>query len=51
MSTAWWEAVKAGTQDPWAKLKDFDTNKQMVQFSMKVDPATRQVRYDPENTQ
>jgi hypothetical protein len=51
MSTAWWEGVKAGTQDPWEKLKDFDTNKQMVQFSMKVDPATRQVRYDPENTQ
>jgi hypothetical protein len=51
MSTEWWEGVKAGTQDPWAKLKDFDTNKQMVQFSMKVDPATQQVRYDPENPQ
>jgi hypothetical protein len=51
LSTEWWQGVKAGTQDPWAKLKDFDTNKQMVQFSMKVDPATQQVHYDPKNTQ
>jgi hypothetical protein len=32
----WWERVKAGTQDPWAKLKENDTNKQMRQFQMRV---------------
>jgi hypothetical protein len=32
----WWESVKAGTQDPWAKLKENDINKQMRQFQMKV---------------
>jgi len=47
MSTEWWEAVNAGTQDPWEKLKDFDTNKQMMQFSMKLDQDTNQVKYAP----
>jgi hypothetical protein len=46
--TAWWDSVKAGTQDPWVKLKDFDTNHQMVQFNMKVDPASGQVNYTPD---
>jgi hypothetical protein len=32
----WWERVKTGKQDPWAKLKENDTNKQMRQFQMKV---------------
>jgi hypothetical protein len=32
----WWERIKAGTQDPWAKLKENDVNKQMRQFQMKV---------------
>jgi hypothetical protein len=47
MSTEWWEAVSAGTQDPWEKLKDFDTNKQMMQFSMKLDKDTNRVKYTP----
>lgn len=34
-NTEWWEAVKAGTQDPWEKLKINDVNKQMVQFDLK----------------
>jgi hypothetical protein len=45
--TAWWNSVKAGTQDPWVKLKDFDTNHQMVQFNMKVDSGG-QVNYTPD---
>lgn len=49
LDTSWWQAVKAGTQDPWAKLKDFDTNNQMVQFTMKVDPANNRVNYVPES--
>jgi len=32
----WWERVKTGKQDPWAKLKENDVNKQMRQFQMKV---------------
>ena len=32
----WWERVKAGKQDPWAKLKVNDVNAQMRQFQMKV---------------
>jgi hypothetical protein len=45
--TAWWNSVKAGTQDPWVKLKEFDTNHQMVQFNMKVDSGG-QVNYTPD---
>jgi len=33
ISTKWWEAVKSNKQDPWAKLKVNDVNKQMVQFN------------------
>ena len=33
ISTDWWEAVKTNKQDPWAKLKVNDVNKQMVQFN------------------
>jgi hypothetical protein len=33
ISTDWWEAVKSNKQDPWAKLKVNDVNKQMVQFN------------------
>ena len=33
ISTEWWEAVKSNKQDPWAKLKVNDVNKQMVQFN------------------
>lgn len=32
--TSWWENVKIGKQDPWAKLKANDTNGQMVQFEL-----------------
>jgi len=33
ISTDWWESVKNNKQDPWAKLKVNDINKQMVQFN------------------
>jgi hypothetical protein len=33
ISTKWWEAVKSNQQDPWAKLKINDVNKQMMQFN------------------
>jgi len=33
ISTDWWESVKSNKQDPWAKLKVNDINKQMVQFN------------------
>ena len=29
---SFFENVFAGTQDPWAKLKENDTNRQMVQY-------------------
>jgi hypothetical protein len=45
ISTAWWESVKAGTQDPWEKLKANDINSQMVQFNMTVDHANNQIKY------
>jgi len=48
ISTEWWERVLDGTQDPWEKLKLFDTNHQMVQFNMKVDPTSGQINYTPE---
>jgi hypothetical protein len=31
---AWWANVKAGTQDPWEKLKLLDVNKQMSQHKI-----------------
>lgn len=34
LSTAWWESIKAGTQDPWVKLKANDVNDQMKQFKI-----------------
>jgi hypothetical protein len=34
VDTAFWEQVKAGTQDPWQKLKENDPNKQMKQFNL-----------------
>jgi hypothetical protein len=37
MNIDWWTAIKAGDQDPWAKLKVNDINNQMVQYKMKVD--------------
>jgi hypothetical protein len=37
ISTDWWEAVKARTQDPWVKLKENDVNRQMFQFSMQIN--------------
>ena len=40
MSTAWWEAVKTNQQDPWAKLKVNDVNKQMVQFNHTYYPQS-----------
>jgi len=34
LSTTWWESIKAGTQDPWVKLKANDVNDQMKQFKI-----------------
>jgi hypothetical protein len=34
LDTAWWERVKLGEQDPWAKLRANDVNKQMVQYKV-----------------
>jgi hypothetical protein len=34
--TSFWTNVKAGTQDPWEKLRANDINKQMVQFMLEV---------------
>lgn len=52
VSTKFWEAVKAGTQDPWEKLKDFDVNSQMVQYNVKWD-KDKKPTYDvnPKNAQ
>jgi hypothetical protein len=33
---SFWNNVKAGTQDPWEKLRANDINKQMVQFTLEV---------------
>jgi hypothetical protein len=45
MDTTFWENVKTGKQDPWEKLKEYDINNQMMQFSMSVDKQTNQVSY------
>lgn len=31
---SFWKGIKAGTQDPWEKLKENDINKQMAHFSI-----------------
>lgn len=36
LSTAFWENIKLGKQDPWEKLKANDVNKQMAQFHIKL---------------
>jgi hypothetical protein len=41
IDTTWWQAVKAGKQDPWIKLRANDINKQMFQYQ--VDPSTGKV--------
>jgi hypothetical protein len=35
LDISFWQNIKAGTQDPWEKLKANDINKQMMQFSVK----------------
>jgi hypothetical protein len=32
IDTTWWDNVRSGTQDPWQRLKENDTNGQMMQF-------------------
>lgn len=32
----WWNNVKSGQQDPWEKLKSNDINKQMFQYTLKI---------------
>ena len=34
---SWWENVKIGQQDPWARLRLNDPNKQMMQFNLPRD--------------
>lgn len=43
LDTSWWENVKAGKQYPWEKLIALDVNKQMSQFSLKVDEKNQVV--------
>jgi hypothetical protein len=44
VGTDWWEAVKSGKQEPWEKLKKNDVNRQMFQFSLKVDHASTNIQ-------
>jgi hypothetical protein len=37
LDTTWWENVKNGQQDPWAKLQENDTNNQCKQFQLPVN--------------
>lgn len=47
LDNTWWENVKAGTQNPWIRLRELDINKQMTQFNMSVDSSGQVVRnYD-----
>ena len=36
LDTSWWASIKAGTQDPWEKLKANDVNDQMKQFTIRM---------------
>lgn len=36
LDTTFWENIKAGTQDPWEKLKANDVNNQMTQFQISI---------------
>jgi hypothetical protein len=36
-NSTWWDRIKAGTQDPWEKLKENDINDQMRQFTLKAN--------------
>jgi hypothetical protein len=49
MSIDWWKQVKINQQDPWAKLKENDVNKQMVQFHAVRDPITNTTRIIKDN--
>jgi hypothetical protein len=49
MSIDWWKQVKMNQQDPWAKLKDNDINKQMIQFHTVRDPITNTTRIVKDN--
>jgi hypothetical protein len=39
VSIEWWDNVKAGTQDPWQRLQENDTNNQCKQFQMPINQA------------
>jgi hypothetical protein len=43
MDVEFWTNVKAGKQYPWEQLIKNDTNKQMRQFGVTVDPVTNKV--------
>jgi hypothetical protein len=49
MSIDWWKQVKMNQQDPWAKLKENDINKQMIQFHTVRDPITNTTRIVKDN--
>lgn len=36
LNGSWWDNVKAGTQDPWDRLRENDINNQMRQFQIRV---------------
>jgi hypothetical protein len=50
MDISWWENVKSGKQYPWEKLKANDTNKQMVQFNMKVNQQGKILSYEKDSS-
>jgi hypothetical protein len=56
LDTTFWENVKSGKQYPWERLIELDVNKQMSQFTMKVndqgqvtsytkDPAAEKIKH------
>jgi hypothetical protein len=47
LDTAWWQNVKLGKQDPWARLNELDINGQMKQFNIKTDANGRVVEITP----
>jgi hypothetical protein len=42
LDTTFWENVKAGTQDPWQRMRENDPNKQTSQFAITTDYAGQQ---------
>jgi hypothetical protein len=45
---SWWERVKTGEQYPWEKLIALDVNRQMKQFSTRIDQSGQVVSQGPD---